>query len=506
MLHEMRVQTSPQRGRCRVVAQLAQSIGQRVIDRVPNQGVRACPATPPHPSPPSRRSCCSIPFGVSTSARCGWTTQARIVLANEFFAGWAGTDVAALAGRPLAELVEDLTPEHWQAIRRGRQRRRAAAPGDGRAPAAAGACSRCARAASTHDGRALIGAAADPDRRPRRGRGHRRPAARGARVDRARPAAALGAGPAVPARRGAGARGRVLGAAGREERHRHARRRPQPAAGLRRRAARRADRPARGLVRHRGVAARAGGGHRHRHRPAVGRLPQPAAPAAMAACWSTPIIAGNGEVVATFALYYRTARRGAAVPPPHGRGLRAAVPRRAAARGQPHRDRAPRLLRPAHRPAQPAPVQRPRAPDAADGGSHPGARRAAAVRHRPLQDHQRLAGPQRRRRGAARDGAAAAGRDRRQRHRRAPGRRRVRGHAAALQPGRGDARGRAPAARAGRAAAHRGHADRGVHQHRHRAVPAGRRRAGAAGEERRDGDVRGQARAAAARRASSPPR
>jgi diguanylate cyclase (GGDEF)-like protein len=43
--------------------------------------------------------------------------EARIVLANAFFAGWAGADAAALAGRPLAELVEDLTPERWQAIR-----------------------------------------------------------------------------------------------------------------------------------------------------------------------------------------------------------------------------------------------------------------------------------------------------------------------------------------------------------------------------------------------------
>ena len=44
--------------------------------------------------------------------------EARIVLANEFFAGWAGVGVAALAGRPLSELVDDLTPEHWAAIRR----------------------------------------------------------------------------------------------------------------------------------------------------------------------------------------------------------------------------------------------------------------------------------------------------------------------------------------------------------------------------------------------------
>ena len=42
---------------------------------------------------------------------------ARVVLANSFFAGWTGIDAAALAGRPLAELVQGLTPEHWKTIR-----------------------------------------------------------------------------------------------------------------------------------------------------------------------------------------------------------------------------------------------------------------------------------------------------------------------------------------------------------------------------------------------------
>ena len=45
--------------------------------------------------------------------------HARIVHANEFFAASAGTDGASLAGLPLAELVEDLAPGRWQAIRRG---------------------------------------------------------------------------------------------------------------------------------------------------------------------------------------------------------------------------------------------------------------------------------------------------------------------------------------------------------------------------------------------------
>jgi diguanylate cyclase (GGDEF)-like protein len=43
----------------------------------------------------------------------------------------------------------------------------------------------------------------------------------------------------------------------------------------------------------------------------------------MAACWSTPIIAGNGEVVATFALYYRTP---GSAPPFHRRMVEACVP------------------------------------------------------------------------------------------------------------------------------------------------------------------------------------
>jgi len=42
-----------------------------------------------------------------------------------------------------------------------------------------------------------------------------------------------------------------------------------------------------------------------------------------AACWSTPIIAGHGEVVATFALYYR---RPASAPPFHRRMVEACVP------------------------------------------------------------------------------------------------------------------------------------------------------------------------------------
>jgi diguanylate cyclase (GGDEF)-like protein len=44
--------------------------------------------------------------------------QARVVLANDHFAGWAGTRAESLAGRPLAGLVEHLTPDYWETIRR----------------------------------------------------------------------------------------------------------------------------------------------------------------------------------------------------------------------------------------------------------------------------------------------------------------------------------------------------------------------------------------------------
>ncbi len=44
--------------------------------------------------------------------------DARVVLANECFAGWTGRDVASLSGQPLATLVGDLTLEHLEALRR----------------------------------------------------------------------------------------------------------------------------------------------------------------------------------------------------------------------------------------------------------------------------------------------------------------------------------------------------------------------------------------------------
>ncbi len=51
--------------------------------------------------------------------------------------------------------------------------------------------------------------------------------------------------------------------------------------------------------------------------------PQLQAMVGMAACWSTPIIATNGDVVATFALYYR---QPGAAPPFHRRMVEACVP------------------------------------------------------------------------------------------------------------------------------------------------------------------------------------
>ena len=43
--------------------------------------------------------------------------RAHVVLVNDFFAAWARADVATLTGRPLADVVEGLTPEDWQSIR-----------------------------------------------------------------------------------------------------------------------------------------------------------------------------------------------------------------------------------------------------------------------------------------------------------------------------------------------------------------------------------------------------
>ena len=42
--------------------------------------------------------------------------SARVVLANDHFADWVGSDAAALAGQPLGALIADLTPARWTEI------------------------------------------------------------------------------------------------------------------------------------------------------------------------------------------------------------------------------------------------------------------------------------------------------------------------------------------------------------------------------------------------------
>ena len=44
--------------------------------------------------------------------------EAHVVLANDHFGGWVGRDAATLAGRPMGEFVEAWTPAQWSAIRR----------------------------------------------------------------------------------------------------------------------------------------------------------------------------------------------------------------------------------------------------------------------------------------------------------------------------------------------------------------------------------------------------
>jgi len=82
--------------------------------------------------------------------------DARVVLANDDFAGWVGRGAAELAGRPLAGLVEDLTAARWDEIVR-------AADGIGAPPrltlAAPGASPRVLEVRAqhvAHAGRALV--------------------------------------------------------------------------------------------------------------------------------------------------------------------------------------------------------------------------------------------------------------------------------------------------------------------------------------------------------------
>jgi diguanylate cyclase (GGDEF)-like protein len=249
--------------------------------------------------------------------------EGRVVLANAFFAGWAGTDAAALAGRPLAELVEALTPEQWQAIRRaasgGTPPPRLAMPaGQGR--------SRVLEVRArpvTGDGRELIALLLVPiaDRVEAEGiDGLQREVLESIalgrplrsvldllcrRVEALAPEVACSvllvgkngtvtpiAGPSLPPAYVDALHGAPIG--------------PRSGscgtAAWRREAVEVADIATDPLWAD--------------YRSLLHLLD-------MAACWSTPIIAGNGEVVATFALYYRTP---GSAPPYHRRMVEACVP------------------------------------------------------------------------------------------------------------------------------------------------------------------------------------
>jgi diguanylate cyclase (GGDEF)-like protein len=248
--------------------------------------------------------------------------QAHIVVANAFFAGWAGTDVQALTGRPLAELVTDLTAAHWETIRR--------ADHSGLAPrltmATPGGAPRVLEVRArpvTHDGRELTALLLIPiaDRVEAEGieaLQHEvlesialgRPLRSVLdllcrRVEALAPEVACSvllvekngtvmpiAGPSLPAAYVDALHGAPIG----------------PRAGSCGTAAWRRE-----AVEVTDIATDPLWAD---YRDLLHILP-------MAACWSTPIIAGNGEVVATFALYYRTP---GSAPPFHRRMVEACVP------------------------------------------------------------------------------------------------------------------------------------------------------------------------------------
>ena len=62
------------------------------------------------------------------------------------------------------------------------------------------------------------------------------------------------------------------------------------------------------LVRHRRVPPQAGVRHRHRDRSAVGTVSRSGAVHGLRACWSFPILATDGRVLGTAAVYYRQPR------------------------------------------------------------------------------------------------------------------------------------------------------------------------------------------------------
>ena len=249
--------------------------------------------------------------------------EGRVVLANAFFAGWAGTDAAALAGRPLAELVEGLTPEEWQAIRHAAG---GAAPPPRLTMAAGRGRQRVLEVRArpvTEDGRELIALLLIPiaERVEAEGiDGLQREVLESIalgrplrsvldllcrRVEALAPEVACSvllvekngtvtpiAGPSLPPAYVDALHGAPIG----------------PRAGSCGTAAWRREAVE--------VTDIATDPLWVDYRSLLHLLP-------MAACWSTPIIAGNGEVVATFALYYRTP---SSAPPFHRRMVEACVP------------------------------------------------------------------------------------------------------------------------------------------------------------------------------------
>jgi diguanylate cyclase (GGDEF)-like protein len=248
---------------------------------------------------------------------------AHLVHANDHFAGWVGSGAAALAGQPLAALFDDLSPERWAEIVRAADgetpppRLAMAMPG-GRARVLEVRAQRVA-----HDGRALVALLLIPiaDRveaeaidslqhevlesialgRPLRSvfdllcR----------RVESLAPDLACSvllvekngtvtpiAGPSLPAAYVDALHGAPIG----------------PRAGSCGTAAWRRE-----AVEVTDIATDPLWADYRALLPLLDK----------AACWSTPIIAGNGEVVATFALYYR---QPGSAPPFHRRMVEACVP------------------------------------------------------------------------------------------------------------------------------------------------------------------------------------
>jgi diguanylate cyclase (GGDEF)-like protein len=248
--------------------------------------------------------------------------EGRVVLANELFASWVHSEAAALAGRPLAELVDGLSPWQWEAIR--------ALPQGGVAPrlsmSAPGGRQRTLEVRAqpvVHDDRPLTALLLIPiaDRVEAESiDGLQREVLESIalgrplrsvldllcrRVEALAPEVACSvllvekngtvtpvAGPSLPPAYVDALHGAPIG----------------PRAGSCGTAAWRRE-----AVEVTDIATDALWADYRSLLPLLD----------MAACWSTPIIAGNGDVVATFALYYRTP---GSAPPFHRRMVEACVP------------------------------------------------------------------------------------------------------------------------------------------------------------------------------------